>query len=146
MEQPQYHLFHRKRVEEEYARLYDDIGLGLTTWSPLASGLLTGKYKGGIPPDSRGAMKGMGFLEKSLTDEAKNAAVVQLEGIAAELGCNVSQLAIAWVAKNPRVSTVITGASKISQLQSNLGASDVIAKLAPHVLARIDEITKPLAL
>src|SRR5206468_7540818 len=71
MEQPQYHLFHRKRVEEEYARLYDDIGLGLTTWSPLASGLLTGKYKGGIPADSRGAMKGMAFLEKSLTDEAK---------------------------------------------------------------------------
>jgi aryl-alcohol dehydrogenase-like predicted oxidoreductase len=91
-------------------------------------------------------MKGMGFLEKSLTDEAKNAAVGQLEGIAAELGCNVSQLAIAWVAKNPRVSTVITGASKISQLQSNLGAGNVIAKLTPEVLARIDEITKPLAL
>jgi voltage-dependent potassium channel beta subunit len=89
MEQPQYHLFHRKRVEEEYARLYEDIGLGLTTWSPLASGLLTGKYKGGIPSDSRGAMKGMGFLEKSLTDADKNAAVAKLEGIAAELGCSV---------------------------------------------------------
>lgn len=145
MEQPQYHLFHRKRVEEEYARLYEDIGLGLTTWSPLASGLLTGKYKSGIPGDSRGAMKGMGFLEKSLTDAEKNAAVGKLEGIAAELGCSVSQLAIAWVAKNPRVSTVITGASKASQLKSNLGAVEVLPKLTPEVLAKIDEATLALA-
>jgi voltage-dependent potassium channel beta subunit len=145
MEQPQYHLFHRKRVEEEYARLYDDIGLGLTTWSPLASGLLTGKYRQGIPADSRGAMKNMAFLEASLTDAAKNAAVAQLEGVAAQLGCTVAQLAIAWAAKNPHVSSVITGASRLSQLQSNLGAADVIAKLTPEVLARIDEITGPLA-
>jgi voltage-dependent potassium channel beta subunit len=145
MEQPQYHLFHRKRVEEEYTRLYDDIGLGLTTWSPLASGLLTGKYRQGIPADSRGAMKGMGFLEKTLTDTAKNTAVGQLEGIAAQLGCSVSQLAIAWAAKNPHVSTVITGASKLSQLQSNLAAADVLPRLTPEVLARIDEISKPLA-
>src|SRR3954468_6417104 len=87
MEQPQYHLFHRKRVEQEYARLYEDIGLGLTTWSPLASGLLTGKYKNGIPPDSRGAMESMGFLASSLNDDAKRAAVARLEGVAAELGC-----------------------------------------------------------
>ena len=145
MEQPQYHLFHRKRVEQEYARLYEDIGLGLTTWSPLASGLLTGKYKDGIPPGSRGAMESMSFLTKSLGDAAKNAAVAQLEGIAAELGCSVAQLAIAWVAKNPRVSTVITGASKLSQLQANLGAVDVIGKLAPEVMARIDAISAPLA-
>src|SRR5450631_47253 len=104
MEQPQYHLFHRRRVEQEYARLYDDIGLGLTTWSPLASGLLTGKYKSGIPADSRGAMPSMGFLTNSVADTAKNAAVIQLGAIAAELGCDVAQLAIAWVAKNPRVS------------------------------------------
>jgi voltage-dependent potassium channel beta subunit len=145
MEQPQYHLFHRKKVEEEYARLYEDIGLGLTTWSPLASGLLTGKYRHGIPADSRGAMKGMGFLEKTLTDTAKNAAVGQLEALASSLDCTVSQLAIAWAAKNPRVSTVITGASKISQLRDNLGAVDVIAKLTPEVLARIDDLTRPLA-
>jgi voltage-dependent potassium channel beta subunit len=145
MEQPQYHLFHRKKVEEEYARLYEDIGLGLTTWSPLASGLLTGKYRHGIPADSRGAMKGMGFLEKTLTDTAKNAAVGQLEEVAASLDCTVSQLAIAWAAKNPRVSTVITGASKLSQLRDNLGAVGVIPKLTPEVLARIDELTKPLA-
>jgi voltage-dependent potassium channel beta subunit len=145
MEQPQYHLFHRKRVEQEYARLYEDLGLGLTTWSPLASGLLTGKYKNGIPADSRGAMESMGWLAKTLTDERKSKAVTQLEGIAAELGCTVAQLAIAWVAKNPRVSTVITGASKLSQLQSNLGAVDVIAKLTPEVMARIDAISAPLA-
>jgi voltage-dependent potassium channel beta subunit len=145
MEQPQYNLFNRKRVEQEYARLYEDIGLGLTTWSPLASGLLTGKYKGGIPPDSRGAMEGMGFLTKSLSDAAKNAAVVQFERVAAELGCTVAQLAIAWAAKNPRVSSVITGASKLSQLQSNLGAVEVIAKLSPEVMTALDTISMPLA-
>jgi aryl-alcohol dehydrogenase-like predicted oxidoreductase len=145
MEQPQYHVFHRKRVEEEYARLYDDIGLGLTTWSPLASGLLTGKYKGGIPPDSRGAMKNMGFLEKSLMDAGKNAAVGQLAAVAEELGCTVAQLAIAWVAKNPRVSSVIMGASRLSQLQSNLQSAAVIDRLTPAVMTRIDDITRPLA-
>ncbi len=145
MEQPQYNLFHRKRVEQEYARLYDDIGLGLTTWSPLASGLLTGKYKSGIPAGSRGAMESMGFLTKSLGDATKSAAVAKLEGIAAELGCSVAQLAIAWAAKNPRVSTVITGASKLSQLQGNLGAVDVIAKLTPEVMAQIDAISAPIA-
>jgi voltage-dependent potassium channel beta subunit len=145
MEQPQYHLFHRKRVEQEYARLYEDIGLGLTTWSPLASGLLTGKYKAGVPEGSRGALADMGFLVKGLTDAKKNAAVVQLEAIAAELGCSVAQLAIAWAAKNPRVSTVITGASKVDQLKSNLAAAGVIAKLTPEVMTRIDEISTPLA-
>jgi voltage-dependent potassium channel beta subunit len=145
MEQPQYHLFHRKRVEEEYARLYEDIGLGLTTWSPLASGLLTGKYRQGIPEGTRGAMENMAFLRDQLTDARKNAAVAQLEPIAAELGGNLAQLAIAWVLKNPRVSTVITGASKLSQLQGNLGAAAVAEKMTPEVLARIDEITAPLA-
>ena len=145
MEQPQYNLFHRARVENEYARLYEDIGLGLTTWSPLASGLLTGKYRNGIPEGSRGALESMGFLTKGLLDPQKNAAVAQLEGIAAELGCSAAQLAIAWVAKNPHVSTVITGASKLSQLQSNLGALEVLAKLTPEVMARIDAISAPLA-
>jgi len=145
MEQPQYHLFHRKRVEQEYARLCADIGLGLTTWSPLASGLLTGKYRSGIPTDSRGAMETMGFLVKGLTDPARNAAVAKLEAIAAELGCSMAQLAIAWCAKNPRVSSVITGASKLTQLRDNLGAIEVLPKLAPDVMARIDEIGAPLA-
>ena len=145
MEQPQYHLFHRQRVEQEYAALYDTIGLGLTTWSPLASGLLTGKYRSGIPAGSRGALESMAFLTKGLTDPAKNAAVARLEPIAAELGATVAQLAIAWVAKNPRVSTVITGASNLAQLKSNLGAIEVMPKLTPEVLARIDELTRPLA-
>ena len=145
MEQPQYHLFHRKRVEQEYLRLFEDIGLGLTTWSPLASGLLTGKYKGGIPPGSRGAMEGMDFLKTSLGDPAKAAAVQQFEGVAAELGCSVAQLAIAWVARNPRVSSVITGASNLGQLQSNLAAVDVLPKLTPDVMARMDQISAPLA-
>ena len=145
MEQPQYHLFHRKRVEQEYARLYEDTGLGLTTWSPLASGLLTGKYRGGVPAGSRGAMEGMGFLLKGLTDSARNAAVAQLDAVATELGCSLAQLAIAWAAHNPRVSTVITGASQIAQLRENLGALDVLPKLRPEVLARIDLISAPLA-
>ncbi len=144
VEQPQYHLFHRKRVEVEYARLYDDIGLGLTTWSPLANGLLTGKYKNGIPEGSRGAMQSMGFLEKSLRDEAKLAGVTKLEAVAADLGCNVAQLALAWTAKNPRVSSVITGASKLAQLQGNLGAVDVLDALTPEVMARIEAISAPL--
>ena len=145
MEQPQYHLFHRRRVEAEYAPLFEGIGLGLTTWSPLASGLLTGKYRGGVPAGSRGAMESMGFLRGQLTDAAKNRAVAQLEPIAAELGATLPQLAIAWAAKNPRVSTVITGASRLPQLKANLGAVDVIDRLTPEVLARIDAVTAPLA-
>ena len=145
MEQPQYNMFHRQRVEVEYARLYEDIGLGLTTWSPLASGLLTGKYRNGVPKGSRGARKDMEFLLKGLTDEAKNAAVTQLEVIAKELDCSLGQLAIAWTAHNPHVSTVIMGASKIEQLQDNLGAIDVGSKLTPDVMAKIDALTKPLA-
>ncbi|KPF47898.1 alcohol dehydrogenase [beta proteobacterium AAP121] len=145
MEQPQYHLFHRQRVEQEYGRLYDTTGLGLTTWSPLASGLLTGKYRNGIPEGSRGAMDNMAFLRDGLLDAKKNAAVAALEPIAAELGGTLAQLAIAWVAKNPRVSTVITGASSVAQLQANLGALSVLDKLNSEVLARIDALTAPLA-
>ena len=144
MEQPQYNLFHRQRVEQEYARLYEDTGLGLTTWSPLASGLLTGKYRGGIPDGSRGALESMAFLRDGLLDAKKNAAVALLEPIAAELGGTLAQLAIAWVASNPRVSTVITGASKVSQLQSNLGALALLDKLTPEVMARIDTATAGL--
>jgi voltage-dependent potassium channel beta subunit len=145
MEQPQYHLFHRQRVEQEYARLYEDTGLGLTTWSPLASGLLTGKYQAGVPEGSRGALENMAFLRDGLIDPAKNAAVTQLQPLAQELGCTLAQLAIAWVARNPRVSTVITGASRTEQLHSNLGALALIDQLTPDVMARIDAITAPLA-
>ena len=140
MEQPQYNLFHRNRVEHEYARLCTDLGLGMTTWSPLASGLLTGKYRDGVPPGSRGAMAGMGFLHDGLLNPARNAAVAQLAPIAAELGGTLAQLAIAWAAKNPRVSSVITGASRLDQLQSNLGALALLDKLTPEVMARIDAV------
>jgi voltage-dependent potassium channel beta subunit len=145
VEQPQYHLFHRKRVEEEYAPLYDSIGLGLTTWSPLASGLLTGKYRAGIPEGSRGAMPNLSFLRDGLTDKRKNQAVGELEQLAKELGGSVGQLAIAWCNKNPHVSTVILGASRVEQLKENLKAIALTPKLTPEVLARIDAITKPLA-
>jgi voltage-dependent potassium channel beta subunit len=145
VEQPQYHLFWRERVEQEYAALYDDIGLGLTTWSPLASGLLTGKYKSGLPADSRGAMASMEFLRAGLTDAAKNEAVAKLAPIAESVGASLAQLAIAWCTKNPHVSTVITGASKMSQLQANLKALDVADKLTPEIVRQIEAVTAPLA-
>jgi len=145
MEQPQYNLLHRKRVEVEYARLYEDHGLGLTTWSPLASGLLTGKYRAGVPEGSRATVPNMAWIKDQLVDATRNAAVGELEVVARELGCSVAQLAIAWCNRNPRVSTVILGASRIEQLQHNLGALAVTPRLTPEVLARIDAITQPLA-
>jgi voltage-dependent potassium channel beta subunit len=145
MEQPQYHLFHRKRVEQEYARLYEDIGLGLTTWSPLASGLLTGKYRDGVPPGSRATVENYTFLREGLTHPARNAAVARLSEVAAEMGVTTAQLAIGWAARNPRVSSVITGASSVDQLRSNLGALDACALLTPELMARIDQITAGLA-
>jgi voltage-dependent potassium channel beta subunit len=145
VEQPQYHLLHRQRVEQEYAPLYSHCGIGLTTWSPLASGLLTGKYVQGIPPGSRGELEGMAFLREGLTSAGRNAAVAQLGTLAQELGCSTAQLALAWVAHNPQVSSVITGASRLEQLQHNLGALAVLDKLTPELMARIDAITQPLA-
>jgi len=139
MEQPQYHLMHRQRVEQEYARLYEDLGLGTTTWSPLASGLLTGKYLNGIPEGSRRSLKGYEFLEAGLTDEQRLARVRALKKIADELGCSLAQMAIAWCTKNPNVSTVITGASRPAQVEENFDALDVAPRLVPEVMARIDE-------
>jgi voltage-dependent potassium channel beta subunit len=138
VEQPQYNLLTRERVEVEYAPLYDSVGLGLTIWSPLASGVLTGKYLDGIPADSRGTLPGYEWLRSHLEDEADAARVRRLMVIAAELGCTVSQLSIAWCAKNPHVSTVITGASKVSQVRENMQALDVIALLTDDVMARIE--------
>jgi voltage-dependent potassium channel beta subunit len=138
MEQPQYHLLERTKVETEFAPLYDDPGLGLTTWSPLASGLLTGKYLNGVPDDSRAALPGYEWLHSMLTDEAANAKVRRLADVANDLGCSLAQLAIAWCARNPHVSTVITGASRASQVRENMEALDVLARLDDDVLARID--------
>jgi voltage-dependent potassium channel beta subunit len=138
VEQPQYNLLERTRVETEYARLYDDIGLGTTIWSPLASGLLTGKYANGVPDDSRGALAGYEWLADRLSDPAAHAKVEALRPIASELGCSLAQLSIAWCASNPNVSTVITGASRVSQVLDNFAAIDVLPLLTPDVLARID--------
>jgi voltage-dependent potassium channel beta subunit len=138
MEQPQYNLLHRERVEREYARLYEDLGLGTTTWSPLASGLLTGKYNDGIPADSRGALKGYEWLQARLTDPVKLAQVRRLAPIAQRLGCTMAQMALAWCLKNPHVSTVITGASRVAQVHENLAALDVVPRLDADVMAAID--------
>lgn len=140
MEQPEYNLFHRERVEKEYARLYEDVGLGTTIWSPLASGLLTGKYQKGIPSGSRGSLKGYGWLKDNLTDKEKLARVAKLGKIAKELGCSLAQLALAWCAKNPNVSTVIMGASRVDQLNENLKALKVLPKLTEGVMKKIEEI------
>ncbi|MGQ0503774.1 MAG: potassium channel beta subunit family protein [Myxococcaceae bacterium] len=142
MEQPQYHLLERHKVEVEFARLYSEMGLGLTTWSPLASGLLTGKYLEGIPKGSRGSLESYAWLRKSLTDESKNAKVRKLKSIADGLGCTLAQLAIAWCAKNPDVSTVITGASKVEQVRENMKALDVLAKLDDPTLMKIEAIVQ----
>jgi voltage-dependent potassium channel beta subunit len=142
MEQPQYHLFERRKVEQEYARLYDDLGLGLTTWSPLASGLLTGKYADGIPEGSRAALPGYEWLRDMVTDPERNATVRQLRDVADRLDASLSQLAIAWCAANPNVSTVITGASTPDQVHENMGAKRVLDALTPEVLAEIDAIVR----
>jgi voltage-dependent potassium channel beta subunit len=140
MEQPQYNLFERDKVEREFSSLYDRIGLGLTTWSPLASGLLSGKYSEGVPADSRAALPGYGWLKENVTSADANRRVRELSVIARELGASPAQLSIAWCASNPRVSTVITGASRVEQVRENLGALDVLEKLTPDLLARIDAI------
>ena len=142
MEQPQYNILERKRVEREYARLYEEIGLGLTTWSPLASGLLSGKYIDGIPDGSRATLPGYEWLKDMLTDEGRNAKVKALAGIAEELDRTLSQLSLAWCAKNPHVSTVITGASRVEQVHENMGALDVMPKLTDDVMARIKQAAR----
>ncbi len=143
MEQPQYNMLHRDRFEKEYAQLYRDFGLGTTIWSPLASGLLTGKYNDGIPEDSRLSLPGYEWLKNALLGEgsdAKLAKVRALGTIADELGVPMAQMALAWTLKNPNVSTVITGASRVSQLESNMKALDVVEKLTDDVMGRIATI------
>jgi voltage-dependent potassium channel beta subunit len=140
MEQPQYNMLVREKVEGEFARLYPDLGLGLTTWSPLASGLLTGKYNDGVPADSRANLKGYEWLKPSITDPKRIAIVKKLAPIAADLGVSMAQMAIAWCLKNPNVSTVITGASRVGQVEENMKALDALEKLTPDVMARINEI------
>jgi aryl-alcohol dehydrogenase-like predicted oxidoreductase len=143
MEQPQYHMLHRDRFEKEYLPLYDRIGLGTTIWSPLAGGLLTGKYNDGIPEGSRGDLEGYEWLRSRYEGEeaSRNIAKVrQLAPIADELGCSLAQLAIAWCLTNPNVSTVITGASRPEQVTENMAAMEVYDRLTDDVLERIETI------
>jgi voltage-dependent potassium channel beta subunit len=143
MEQPQYNLFHRARVEEEYAPLYADPGIGITAWSPLASGLLTGKYDDGEPAGTRTSVPGMEWLREEITGPAGRPKLEKVRGlkrVADELGCTRTQLAIAWCLRNPHVTTAITGATRRAQVTENMGALAVVAKLTPDVMTRIDEI------
>jgi voltage-dependent potassium channel beta subunit len=137
-EQPIYNLFERHRFSREYERVYKDYGYGTTTFSPLASGLLSGKYGKGIPKSSRAALEGYDWLHEHVTDKEKLAKVKALQSIADELGCTLSQLALAWCLKNPYVSTVITGASRVEQVHENMKASEVAPKLTPEIMGRID--------
>jgi voltage-dependent potassium channel beta subunit len=141
MEQPQYNILWRDRVEKEYARLYEDIGLGTTIWSPLSSGLLTGKYLHGVPEGSRATLPGYEWLKGMLTDEGRNKKVAELKLIADELGVTLAQFSLAWCAKNPNVSTVITGASNADQVRENMTALDAIPLLTKEIMDRVDLIS-----
>jgi len=139
-EQPQYNMFHRARVEQEYAPLYDDLGLGTTTWSPLASGLLTGKYNDGIPADSRLATEGYEWLQDQVLVEERLEKVRHLTEVADTLGCTTAQLALAWCTLNPDVSTVITGATSPAQVEENMQALDLVDQIDEDVNTRIETI------
>lgn len=143
MEQPQYNMFHRASVETDLSPLYREMGLGLTIWSPLASGLLTGKYNNGIPEGARATMPQYGWLREQFEGPAGRARidkVTQLSPIARDLGCSMAQLALAWCLKNPNVSTVITGASRAEQVEQNMEALDIVPKLTDKVMQRIEDI------
>ena len=139
VEQPQYNMFHRRRVEAELAPIAGELGIGLTTWSPLYSGILTGKYNEGIPAGSRASLESMAWIRDRITPE-RIAIVRQLSEVAAELGVTMAQLAIGWLLRLKVVSSVITGATKIEQLKENLAAAEVLPKLTDEVLDRIEAI------
>ena len=140
MEQPQYNMFHREKVEREFAPLYDDLGLGTTTWSPLASGVLTGKYNDGIPDDSRLATEGYEWLREAVLQTDRLEKVRALTEIAEEVDCTTAQLALAWCLQNPNVSSVITGATKPHQVEENMQALDVANRLTPETMDRMEDI------
>ncbi|HET7674403.1 MAG TPA: aldo/keto reductase [Gammaproteobacteria bacterium] len=148
MEQPQYNLFHRRRMEVEYAPLFRDLGIGTTVWSPLASGVLAGKYANGIPDDSRVRVKGYEWLQERVTSElgrARVRAANEAAALARELDATPAQLALAWCLAKPNVSTVILGASRPAQLQENLGALAVRERLNDAVVARLEKLTEAAA-
>ena len=138
-EQPQYNLLNRKRFEKEYARVFKDYGYGSTTFSPLASGILSGKYLNGVPKDSRATLEGYDWVKENAIRQTEK--VRALEPIAKELGCTLSQLSIAWILKNPNVSSIITGATRVEQLQENLKAVETAPKITSEIMTRIDKAT-----
>lgn len=144
MEQPQYNMFHRERFEKEYFKLYREIGMGTTIWSPLAGGLLTGKYLANVPSESRATSHPeFGWLTDRLTGDvaqSRRGKIEALNALAGELGTSITRMALAWCLKNPNVSTVITGASRVEQVKDNMGAVEVQAMLTPEVMDRIDAI------
>jgi voltage-dependent potassium channel beta subunit len=140
MEQPQYNMFHRERVEKEYLPLYREIGLGTTTWSPLLSGLLSGKYNKGIPPGTRASLESYGWLKENVITPENVAKVKALEPIAKEVGCTMAQLALAWARRNENVSTVITGATRPEQVEENMKSLDYVSSLTQDLMGRIDGI------
>lgn len=139
-EQPEYNLLNRTKVEKEFKDLYKDFGIGLTTWSPLAEGVLTGKYLNGIPGDSRAGRSDNSRIKAQVEDDSLKASIRSLQTISVQLGCSLAQLAIAWCLKNPRVSTVITGASRPAQVRENLGALEVVDRLSDEIIERINEL------
>lgn len=140
VEQPQYNLFEREKMENDYLQVFKNVGLGTTIWSPLASGLLTGKYNNGIPADSRLAVEGFDWLKERTYVEAKIEKVKQLQNIANNLGISLAALSIAWCIKNPHVTTAILGATKKEQLIDNLKAMDALALITPEITKTIEEI------
>ncbi|NCF73892.1 MAG: aldo/keto reductase [Gammaproteobacteria bacterium] len=140
VEQPVYNLFEQHRMGPAYKPVYEDHRLGSTTWSPLASGLLTGKYQGGIPSDSRGALEGFDWLQDQLTDEDSLAKVAALEPLAADMGASLAQFSLAWCLQNPYVSTVMTGASRVEQVHENMKAMEFVDKFTPDIMAEIEQI------
>ena len=146
MEQPEYNLLHREKVENEFLEIYKNVGLGTTIWSPLASGLLTGKYNTGVPEGTRLALEGFGWLKDKLAVDEKIEKVRKLSEYATTLGISTASLSIAWCIKNPNVSTAILGATKKEQLLENLKALEALPKLTPEVMEKIETImeTKPL--
>ena len=140
VEQPVYNLFERHRFSSEYDHLYKKVGYGATTWSPLASGLLTGKYNKGIPSDSRGAIEGLGWLQEQLTDAERLAKVSALQPLADEMGASLAQFSLAWCLQNPHVSTVMTGASRVEQVRENMQAVEFADKFTPEVMEAIARV------
>ena len=140
VEQPVYNLFEQHRFSQEYDPVYQDYGYGSTTWSPLASGLLTGKYNEGIPDDSRGALKELDWLQDQLTDTERLAKVAALKPLAEQMGASLAQFSIAWCLQNPYVSTVMTGASRVEQVHENMKAIDFVESFTPDVMQEIDRI------